>query len=169
MCKHVIKLLVNADVFLAIGLLRTYQEGIMMRVIFLIVILALAACTITPKPAQPALNTDSIAGFWSGKVTGRLETGQELPSRDIGILIIAGCSSGKVCGKMAEDDQCPGPIILRNVDGNRYYFLSETVSGTRYLCAKGDFRTLELELRSDGTIYFVHKNGATLTGILQRK
>jgi hypothetical protein len=141
----------------------------MKRVIFLIVILALAACTITPKPAQPAINTDTIAGYWSGQVAGKLDTGQALPSRDVGILIIAGCTIGKICGKMAEDDQCPGDIILTNVNGNRYYFLSETLSGTQYFCAKGDFRTIELELRSDGTIYFVYHNDATLTGILQRK
>ena len=51
----------------------------MKGVIFLILILAFAACTITPEPTEPAINTDAIAGYWSGSVTGKLDSGQELP------------------------------------------------------------------------------------------
>lgn len=141
----------------------------MKRVIFLILILALAACTIMPESTEPGINTDTIAGYWSGKVEGELDTGGELPPRDIGILIIAGCTVGKVCGKFSDDDQCPGDIILIEADGNRYNFLSETVSGTRHFCGKGNNRMIDLELRTDGAIYFVYHNGATLTGILHRR
>lgn len=141
----------------------------MKGVIFLILILAFAACTITPEPTGPAINTDAIAGYWSGSVTGKLGSGQELPPRDIQIIIIAGCTVGKVCGKSSEDDQCPGEIILLKVDGNQYNFISETVSGTRHICGKGGNKMIDLELQSDGTIYSVYHNGATLTGILQRK
>ena len=141
----------------------------MKQVIFLIMILAFAACTLTQEPTEAAINTDTIAGYWSGKVAGKLGTGQELHQKDVGILIIAGCTIGKVCGKLAEDNQCPGDLILMKVDGNQYTFISETLSGTQHICAKGDIRMIDLELRSDGTIYFVSHNGANLTGILQRK
>ena len=96
----------------------------MTHVIFLIVILALTACTITREPTDLAINTDTIAGYWSGKVAGNLDTGQELHQKDVGILIITGCTIGNVCGKFAEDDQCPEDIILLKVDGNRYTFIS---------------------------------------------
>jgi hypothetical protein len=139
------------------------------RVIFLVVILALTACTITREPTDLAINTDTIAGYWSGKVAGKLGTGQELHQKDVGILIIAGCTIGKVCGKLAEDNQCPGDLILMKVDGNQYTFISETGSGTKHICAKGVIRMINLELSSDGTIYFVYHNGATLTGILSTK
>ncbi len=141
----------------------------MTHVIFLIVILALTACTITPESTEPVINTDTIAGYWSGKVAGKPGTGQELHQKDVGILIITGCTIGKVCGKFAEDDQCPGDIILLKVEGNRYRFISDMESGTKHICAKDVIRMIDLELRSDGTIYFVYHNGATLTGILQRK
>ena len=145
-----------------------YDEPIrkiqMKRFILLMVILALAACTI-----KPTSNTDSIAGYWSGKAAGELDTGGELPPRDIQIILIAGCITGKVCGKFSEDNQCPGDIILMKVDENRYSFISETASGARHICGKGDIRMFDLDLRSDGTIHFEYHNGATLTGILQRK
>ena len=138
----------------------------MKSVIFLVVILALTACTLTQEPTEIAFNTDTIAGYWSGKVAGNLDTGQEIRPRDIGILIIAGCTKGKVCGKLVEDDRCPGELILMKVDGNRYRFISDMESGTKHICAKDVIRMIDLELRSDGTIYFVYHNGATLTGIL---
>jgi hypothetical protein len=133
------------------------------------VILALTACTNNSETGDPTINTDMIAGYWSGTVAGYLDSGDELPPRDIGILIIADCSIGDVCGKFSEGDQCPGDIILKMVDGNRYSFLSETVIGTRHICGEGNTSTIDLELLSDGTIYLVTHNGATLTGILQRK
>ena len=141
----------------------------MKRVIFLILILALAACATSPEPTEPGINTDSIAGYWSGEVAGKLDNGDELPPRDIKIIIIAGCKVGKVCGKFTEDEHCPGDIILLNVDGNRYKFIYETTSGAQHICGSGDFRTIDLKLLSDGTINFMYHNGATLTGILQRK
>lgn len=128
------------------------------------VILLLTACTI-----MPANNTDSIAGYWSGDATGVDHNGQELAPRDVGILIIAGCTTGKVCGKFSEDNHCPGDIVLTKVAGNRFNFIAETVSGTRDACGGGDLRMIDLELRLDGTVNFTFHNGATLTGILKRK
>jgi len=52
----------------------------MQRVIFPLVTLALAACAITNVSKEPAINTDSITGFWSGEFVGKLATGKELPS-----------------------------------------------------------------------------------------
>ena len=127
------------------------------------VILLLAACT-----NKPATNPDSIARYWSGNVTGVSQNGQELPNRDVGIIIIAGYTTGKVCGKFSEDDHCPGDIVLRKVAGN-LYFISETVSGTRYARGGGDLRKIDLELHLDGTVDFAFHNGASITGILQRK
>ena len=141
----------------------------MKGVIFLILILTITACSFTTKPTEAEISTDTIAEYWSGEVTGNLDNGDELPPRDIQIIIIAGCTFGKVYGKSSEDDQCPGEIILLKVDGNQYNFISETVSGTRHICGKGDNKMIDLELQSDGTIYSVYHNGATLTGILQRK
>lgn len=141
----------------------------MKRVVFLILILVLAACTILPESTEPGFNTDTIAGYWSGKVEGELDTGGKLPPIDIGILIIADCTVGMVCGKFSEGGQCPGDIILLKVDENQYSFLSETASGTRHICGKGDIRIFDLDLRPDGTIHFEYHNGATLTGVLQRK
>ena len=140
-----------------------------MRALFLIVILALAACTINPEPTTTAIETDAIAGYWSGQVAGKFDTGIEIPSIDVGILIIAGCAIDKVCGKYSEDGHCPGDIILSKVDGNIYFFIAETLSGTSHRCGIDNNIVIELELRSDGTIYFVSQNGATVTGILQRK
>ena len=140
-----------------------------MRTLFLIVILALAACTINPEPTAPAIDTDTIAGYWSGNVAGKLDTGKELPPGDVGILLIAGCVIDKVCGKYSEDGHCPGDIILSKIEEDRYYFIAETLSGTTHRCGMDNSIVIELELRSDGTIYFVSHNGATVTGILQRK
>ena len=140
-----------------------------MRSLFLILTLALAACTNTPEPIAPVIDTDTIAGYWSGKAAGKLDTGKELLPREIGILIIADCTIDKVCGKFAEDGQCPGDIVLLKIEGNRYFFIAETLSGTTHRCGTGNSIVIELELRSEGTIYFVSHNGATVTGILQRK
>jgi len=89
----------------------------MKHAIILIVILTFAACT-----SKPATNTDPIAGYWSGKVDGIGDTEQENAPREVGILIIAGCTIGKVCGKYSEDGHCPGDIVLMKVDGNRFSF-----------------------------------------------
>lgn len=140
-----------------------------MRAFLLIVILALAACTSTSEPTAPAIDTDTIAGFWSGRITGKLDTEKESPAIDVGILIIAGCVIDNVCGKYSEDGHCPGDIILSKVEENRYFFIAETLSGTTHRCGMSNSIIIELELRSDGTIYFVSHNGATLTGILQMK
>ena len=141
----------------------------MKRVICLVVILALSACGTTPDTEESTINTDSIAGYWSGEVVQKPDTGQELDPIDIKIIIIAGCTAGKVCGKLTEGDHCPGDIVLKKIAGNVYNFLYETVSGAGHLCGSGDFRMIDLELRSNGTILFVYQNGATITGILQRK
>lgn len=115
-----------------------------------------------------AIDTDSIAGYWSGEVVGKPAAGKDVPPRDVQVIIIPGCTVGKVCGKFSEDNQCPGDIVLTMVAGNRYRFLSETVSGARHIYGSGDIRRFDLELRSDGTIQFMYHNGATLTGVLQR-
>ena len=141
----------------------------MMRSLFLILTLALAACTNTPEPIAPVIDTDTIAGYWSGKAAGKLDTGKEVLPIEIGVLIIADCAIDNVCGKFAEDGQCPGDIILLKIEGNRYFFIAETLSGTTHRCGIGNSIVIELELRSEGTMYFVNHNGATLTGILQRK
>jgi hypothetical protein len=141
----------------------------MKSVINLVVILVLSACGTTPDTEAPTINTDNIAGYWSGEVVQKLDTGQELDPIDIKIVIIAGCTAGKVCGKLTEGDYCPGEIVLQKITGTTYSFLSETVSGTGHMCGSGDFRVIDLELRSDGTILFMYHNGATISGILQRK
>ncbi len=141
----------------------------MKRTIFLVVTLTLAACTTTPEPTELASNTNVIAGYWSGKVAGELDIGQDAPPRNVGVIIKPDCTTGKACGKFAEDGHCPGDIVLMKVDGNRFYFLSETASGDRHMCGEGNIRMIDLELRSDGTMGFVYHNGTTLTGILQKK
>ena len=141
----------------------------MKRTIFLIMTLALAACTTTPEPTEQASNTDAIAGYWSGEATGELDAGQELQLRDVGVAIKPDCTTGKVCGKFSEDGHCPGDIVLKKIDGNRFYFLSETASGARGTCGAGNIRMIDLELRPDGTIDFVYHNGEILTGILHQK
>ncbi len=111
----------------------------LMRTLFLIVILALAACTINPEPTAPAIDTDTIAGYWSGNVAGKLDTGKELPPGDVGILLIAGCVIDKVCGKYSEDGHCPGDIILSKVDGNIYFFIVGIFRVAKiYHCAAAD-------------------------------
>lgn len=166
---RVLKVFIGAVAFSVIGVFCSYQEQVMKAVVFLILILVLTACTITNTLTNPVINTDSIAGNWSGEVTGKLVNGDELPPRDVRIIIIADCSTGEVCGKLAEDDQCPGDIILLDVVENRYSFIAETKSGTRHICGEANITSIELELRPDGTLYFGFHNGATLTGILKRK
>ena len=134
------------------------------QVLLLILIFGLTACT-----SKPATNTNLIAGYWSGKVDGIGDTEQENAPREVGILIIAGCTVNKVCGKYSEDGHCPGDIVLMKVDRNRFSFLSETASGSRQACGSGDIRTIDLELLSDGTIDFLYHNGDSLSGILERK
>jgi len=136
----------------------------MKRLIFLVVSLILVACT-----SKPINNTDSIAGYWSGKVDGINDSGQEIPPRDVGVLIIAGCTTSEVCGKFSEDGHCPGDIMLMKIEENRFTFLSETASGARQSCGEGDIRMIDLELQPDGTILFMFQNGTTLTGILHKK
>ncbi len=43
-----------------------------MRSLFLILILSLAGCTNTPEPIAPVIDTDTIAGYWTGKAAGKL-------------------------------------------------------------------------------------------------
>lgn len=140
----------------------------MKHILFNLVFLTLVACAINPLRSETDTNTDLIAGYWSGEVTGVLDNGEELPSKSIGILIKAGCTVGNPCGKLSEDGYCPGDIILLKVDGNRYSFLSETVSGTQHICGVGDMRQIDLVLRSDGKILFDYKNGAIISGVLQK-
>lgn len=140
------------------------SKFIMKRFVLLLLSLTLAACT-----SKSATSTDSIAGYWSGRVDGISDTGQEIPPREVGILIIKGCTTGKVCGKLSEDGHCPGDIIFTKVDGNRYNFLSETASGSRHSCGEGSLRLIDLELKPDGTILLMFHNGITLTGLLRKK
>ena len=142
----------------------------MKYIIILKLFLIITSCTIISDLTEPVINTDMIAGNWSGKISGLHNSDHELNPRDIQMIIIAGCTIGNVCGKLSEDNYCPGDIILLKVDGTRFEFLSETVSGVQHICGTGDLRKIELELRSDETIYFVNQNGATyLTGILYKK
>jgi len=164
-----LKDLVSAIVFHTKGWLRSDQAGTMKWVICLIVTLALTACASTNDSKEPEIDTDSIAGYWSGEVVGKPAAGKDVSPRDVQVIIIPGCTIGKVCGKFSEDNQCPGDIVLTMVAGNRYSFLSETASGARHICGSGDIRRFDLELRSDGTILFVYQNGATIMGILQKK
>jgi len=127
----------------------------------LILIILTAACT-----HQLENSTDIIAGYWSGEVAKKNGTAQENPTKDIGILIIPGCTTGKVCGKYTEDEFCPGVIILMEVDGRQYNFLTETTTGSTNACGSGDFRRLNLELRSDGRLDFNYRNGDSYYGIL---
>lgn len=118
---------------------------------------------------KPTINTDPIAGYWHGKVENIKDTDGEIQPKDIGILIIAGCTTGKVCGKFSEGGQCPGDIILTKVNGNRFHFLLETVSGTRHSCGTGATRMIVLELIPNGSMKFNFHNGITLAGTLQKK
>lgn len=63
-----------------------------MRSLSLILTLALAACINTPEPIPPVIDTDTIAGYWSGKAAGKLDTGKEVLPIEIGVLIIADCA-----------------------------------------------------------------------------
>jgi hypothetical protein len=136
----------------------------MKRTILLIGILILTACT-----QKPAIATDAIAGYWSGTVDGKRNASQEVQTRDIGIMIIAECSTGKVCGKFDEDNTCPSDIVLTNVEENQYKFVVETVSGTRHACGVGDITIINLELLPNGTIHFVIHNGEKLSGFLHKQ
>jgi len=140
----------------------------MKSAIFLILILVFAACTVTPEPVESEINTDTIAGYWSGIVEGEFDTGQELPPSNVGILIIAGCTIGNVCGKFSENHECPGDIVLMKVDGNQYSFFAKMGASAKRPCGAGSMRMIDLELRSDGTIYYVNDNGASQTGVLQK-
>ena len=97
------------------------------------------------------------------------DTKGEIPPKNVGILIRAGCTTGKVCGKYSEGGQCPGDIILTKVNENRFHFLYETASGTRNSCGTGATRMIVLELLANGTIQFNFHNGITLTGTLRKK
>jgi hypothetical protein len=141
-----------------------YNEEKMKPIIFLITILALAACT-----GQPVNNTDPIAGYWSGNVDKTGDDGQELPPVVIGILIVAGCTPGEVCGKYSEDGHCPGDISLMKIDGNRFSFRSENAGGSRSACGTGDTLMLDLELNLDGTILLVFQNESAISCIMERQ
>jgi hypothetical protein len=138
------------------------------RKLFLIVVLALAACTITPEPTVPAINTDSIAGYWSGNVVREIGTGEDPPPKVVGILIISGCAIGNVCGKFSENGQCPGDIILQRIEEGRFSFTAETQSGTTHRCGMGNQIIIDLTLLPDGTLSFVNHNGDIQSGILKK-
>jgi len=133
----------------------------MKQITLLIVILLIAACNHNVENS-----TDPIAGYWSGEVAMMEGTGQKMQTIEIGILIIPGCTIGNFCGKYSEDDFCPGGIILMEVEGRRYNFLAETTTGSQNACGSGDFRTFDLELRSDGRLNFIYRNGDSYSGIL---
>ncbi|MES0343615.1 MAG: hypothetical protein ABUK16_05810 [Anaerolineales bacterium] len=139
-----------------------------MRKLLLIVVLALAACTITPEPTVPAINTDSIAGYWSGNVISEIGTGEDPPPSVVGILIISDCAIGNVCGKFSENGLCPGDIILQRIEGERFTFTAETQSGTTHRCGMGNQIIIDLTLLPDGTLSFVNHNGDIHSGILKK-
>lgn len=139
-----------------------------MRKLFLILIMTLAACTISPDPTQPVINTDSIAGYWSGNIVSEIGAEEDLPPSVVGILIISDCAIGNVCGKFSENDKCPGDIILQRVEGCRFSFTAETQSGTTYRCGMGNQIIIDLTLLPDGTLAFVNHNGETHSGILMK-
>jgi hypothetical protein len=58
------------------------SKFIMKRLILLFLSLTLAACT-----SKSANSTDSIAGYWSGRVDGISDSGQEIPPRDVGVYV----------------------------------------------------------------------------------
>jgi hypothetical protein len=130
--------------------------------------MTLAACTISPDPTQPAISTDSIAGYWSGNIVSEIGVEEDLPPSVVGILIISDCAIGNVCGKFSENGKCPGDIILQRVEGGRFSFTAETQSGTTYRCGMGNQIIIDLTLLPDGTLAFVNHNGETHSGILMK-
>ncbi len=139
-----------------------------MRKLFLILVMALAACAISPDPTQPIINTDSIAGYWSGNIVREIGAGEDLLPSVVGILIISDCAVGNVCGKFSENGQCPGDIILQRIEEGRFSFTAETQSGTTYRCGMGNQIIIDLTLLPDGTLSFVNHNGEIHSGILKK-
>ena len=135
----------------------------MKRIFLILVIIITNACTSKLKN-----NTDPIAGYWTGEVVGLDAAGEELPSKDIGILIIPSCATGKICGKYSEDEYCPADIMLMEIDGNEYRFLYETAMGSKHACGKGSVISIDLELRSDGDLEFRNRTGDPYTGLLEK-
>ena len=139
-----------------------------MRKLFLTVVMAIAACTLTPEPTAPAIDTDSIAGYWSGNAVREFGAGEDPPPKVVGILIISDCAIGDVCGKFSENGQCPGDIILQRVEEGKFSFTAETQSGTTYRCGMGNQIIIDLTLLPDGTLSFVNHNGEIHSGILMK-
>jgi len=138
------------------------------RKLFLILAMALAACAISSDPTQPIINSDSIAGYWSGNIVREIGAGEDLPPSVVGILIISDCAIGNVCGKFSENGQCPGDIILQRIEEGRFSFTAETQSGTTYRCGMGNQIIIDLTLLPDGTLSFVNHNGEIHSGILKK-
>ena len=132
--------------------------------IFLFVGMVLTSCS-----NNPAKNTDRIAGNWYANVDWFSEDGEEITTKEIGILIIPNCTTGMVCGKFSQEGQCPSDIILTKVDGNLFFFIAETVSGTRHSCSAGGAGLIELNLQLDGTLHFMFHSGIERRGILIKK
>jgi len=130
--------------------------------------MALAACAISSDPTQPIINSDSIAGYWSGNIVREIGAEEDLPPGVVGILIISDCAIGNVCGKFSENGKCPGDIILQRVEGGRFSFTAETQSGTTDRCGMGNQIIIDLTLLPDGTLAFVNHNGETHSGILMK-
>jgi hypothetical protein len=143
------------------------KPKVVVSIVFALLIWVIAACSPSQGSVPPAINTDAIAGYWSGKFTKQLEGGEESPSIDVGILLISGCEIGEVCGKFAENNECPRDIIFHKVEGEKYFFLAQTQTGTTHACGIGKSRIIELKLLPDGSISFAVQSGASSLGVLR--
>jgi hypothetical protein len=114
----------------------------------------------------PNINSDAVAGKWSGTITNTSGTFSTLVNLDIQ----AGCMPGRVCGKFSAPKLlCSGDLFLKEIAGEQFVFIEQNVTGAAS-CALGGYEYLQP--LADGTLSFSFKLPLDLAisskGILRR-
>jgi hypothetical protein len=121
--------------------------------------------TQVPTSAPAAVNTNAIAGTWSGTIANSTGTF----STPVKLSIQAGCQPGKVCGTFSAPQlSCNGDLFLQTINAETFLFQEQNVSGSAS-CLSGGIE--QLQLMADGTLAYGYLTSpgseATSTGILK--
>jgi len=107
---------------------------------------AVGGTVFTPMPN--AINTDAIAGHWSGIISSQDSTF----STPLELSIQAGCGLNQVCGAFSAPQlPCSGGLFLQAIDAGAFVFLEQSIAGADF-CVTGGVERLTLQ--TDGTLSY---------------
>ena len=105
-----------------------------------------ATQTVTPLPTS-MINTDSIAGHWTGIVVGIID---RTFSTHLDLFIQNGCSIGNLCGTYSTPQlSCSGSLLFVEMRNHTYVFLEKQIIKI-HSCLSGGSEYINL--LSDGTL-----------------